>query len=186
MNPIFHRMPTSYVWLKIGLPVTKRWPWCRYLSSLKFRRCFPQMISHQMFPNSLDFISSQFKHSVPRLTLSQGRIGILGSYVAVIILSSQKACDSRWLGPSNVRSVNTLGGSTALSSMSHRGKTRQHTFNIQLGRSAVVWSGGSRSDCQVLVPSSLEVLQIFEISWLGNQSTYKLAVVVDNWRADGS
>ena len=33
-------------------------------------------------------------------------------------------------------------------------------------------------------PSSLEVLQIFEISWLGNQSTDGVADAVVDWRAE--
>lgn len=49
------------------------------------------------------------------------------------------------------------------------------------GKSAVLWSGGSRLKYQVLVPSSLEVLQIFEISLLGNQSEHNLTDAVANW-----
>jgi hypothetical protein len=129
-------------------------------SSLKLPGCQPVVSTNDLTPNvpsSLDFISSQSKHFRPprsqkthSLTLPQRRIWILGSYVAIIVLSAKKACDSRWLGPSNVRSIHWVV-QQAFSSMSHCGKTRQRSFNVQLGMSAVVWSGGSRPDCQVQV-----------------------------------
>jgi len=67
--------------------------------------------------------------------------------------------------------------SASFSSVSHRGKGRQWTIRIQLGkvcRALVRW---------IQVEVQFLVLP-FEISSLGNQSVSILADATDNWRAD--
>lgn len=66
--------------------------------------------------------------------------------------------------------------------MSHRGKSRLQPVQVHLDRLPCSWSGGSISKYGFPCPSTLEVLQIFEICFSVTNGKAPLAVVVAKWR----